>query len=279
MLDMDSSGSPTYGKQEGAAYNGHLGEECYHPLFCFKQFGDLEGAMLRPGNVHSAEQWDILLEPIVERYRTMDIDRFSRGDTAFAKPAIYRFLEEDYRYAIRLPANDVLCREIEELTRSPWGWPGRSREVRYKSFRYRAGSWQKAHQVVARVEWHAGEMFPRVSFIVTNLRWWSKNVVGFHNQRGTAEHWVKEGKNVLKWRRLSCPRFMDNAVRLQLFALAYKCAVRRPNFMRRLALPEPVRHWSLTTLREKLVKIGAKVEAMSSIATALPATSFSRWRR
>ncbi len=78
--DMDSSGSPTYGNQEGAAYNGHLGEECHHPLFCFNQFGDLEGAMLRPGNVHSAEQWDVLLEPIVERYRSMDVDRFFRGD-------------------------------------------------------------------------------------------------------------------------------------------------------------------------------------------------------
>jgi hypothetical protein len=256
VLDMDSSGSPTYGNQEGAEYNGHLGEECYHPPFCFNQFGDVEGAMLRPGNVHSAEEWDIMLEPIVERYRAMDIDRFLRGDAAFAKPEIYRFLEkEDYVYAIRLPANEVLCREIEELTRRPGDWPGRRRVVRYKSFHYRAGSWQKARRVVAKVEWHLGELFPRVGFIVTNLRWWSKNVVGFYNQRGTAEQWIKEGKNALKWTRLSCHRFMDNAVRLQLFALAYNLA----NFMRRLALPEPVKHWSLTTLREKLVKIGAKV--------------------
>ena len=56
-----------------------------------------------------------------------------------------------------------------------------------------------------------------------------------------------------------CREFKDNAVRLQLFVLAYKCAVRRPNFLRRLALPRSIRHWSLTTLREKLVKIGAKV--------------------
>jgi hypothetical protein len=95
----------------------------------------------------------------------------------------------------------------------------------------------------------------RSGFIVTNLRWWSKNVVGFYNQRGTAEQWIKEGKNALKWTRLSCHRFMGNSVRLQLFALAYNLA----NFMRELALPEPVRHWSLTTLRERLVKIGAKV--------------------
>ncbi len=256
VLDMDSSGSPTYGNQEGAAYNGHLGEECYHPLFCFNQFGDLEGAMLRPGNVHSAEEWDVLLEPIVQRYREMDVQRFFRGDAAFAKPEIYRFLEqEDYVYAIRLPANEVLYRQIEELTKAPWYWPGRRHVVRYKSFRYRAGSWQKARRVVAKVEWHAGELFPRIGFIVTNFPWWQRSVVGFYNQRGTAEQWIKEGKNAVKWTRLSCHEFIDNAVGLQLFALAYNLA----NFMRRLALPGPVRHWSLTTLREKLVKIGAKV--------------------
>lgn len=256
VLDMDSSGSPTYGNQEGAEYNGHLGEECYHPLFCFNQFGDLEGTMLRPGSVHSADDWDVLLQPIVERYSNMDIQRFFRGDAAFAKPELYRFLEdEDYLYAIRLPANEVLHREIKDLTKPPPGWPSRGREVRYKSFRYGAGSWEEPRRVVAKIEWPAGELFPKIGFIVTNLTWWSKSVVGFYNQRGTAEQWIKEGKNAVKWTRLSCHRFMDNAVRLQLFALAYNLA----NFMRRLALPEPVKHWSLTTLRERLVKIGAKV--------------------
>ena len=59
----------------------------------------------------------------------------------------------------------------------------------------------------------------------------------------------------MKWTRLSCHDFVDNQVRLQLFALAYNLG----NFLRRLALPRSVKHWSLTTLREKLIKIGAKV--------------------
>ncbi len=155
--------------------------------------------MLRPGNTHSADAWDGLLKPIVERYRNRDIQRFFRGDAAFAKPEIYHFLEnEHYLYAIRLPANEVLYREVEELTKSPAVWPGKRHAVRYKSFRYRAGSWpltgttagkgwQKERRVVAKVEWHLDELFPRVGFIVTNLRWWSKNVVGFYNQRGTAK--------------------------------------------------------------------------------------------
>jgi DDE family transposase len=80
-------------------------------------------------------------------------------------------------------------------------------------------------------------------------------VVKFYNGRGTAEQHIKEGKNALRWTRLSCHAFRDNAVRLQLHALAYNLA----NFLRTLALPERVEHWSLTTLREKLVKIGARI--------------------
>ena len=98
-------------------------------------------------------------------------------------------------------------------------------------------------------------MFPRVGFIVTNLRRPSWRVVKFYNGRGTAEQWIKEGKNAVKWTRLSYHDFVDNQVRLQLFALAYNLG----NFLRRLALPHGVRHWSLTTLRERLIKTGAKV--------------------
>ena len=82
-------------------------------------------------------------------------------------------------------------------------------------------------------------------------------MVAFYNGRGTAEQWIKEGKQAVKWTRLSCTTFRANAVRLQLHALAYNLA----NFLRSLALPGEIGQWSLTTLREKVVKIGAKVVA------------------
>src|SRR5262249_7577568 len=69
VLDMDSSESPTYGEQEGSAYNGHFGCTCYHPLFVFNQLGEVERCALRPGNVHSAADWRAVLEPVVARYR------------------------------------------------------------------------------------------------------------------------------------------------------------------------------------------------------------------
>ena len=109
ILDMDSSVSPTHGDQEGSAYNGHFGCTCYHPLFCFNQHGDVERALLRKGNVHSADDWRGVLEPIVARYRSAKIKRFFRADAAFANPHVYQFLEaEDYSYTIRLPGNQVL---------------------------------------------------------------------------------------------------------------------------------------------------------------------------
>ena len=264
ILDMDSSVSETYGKQEGTAYNGYFECTCYHPLFVFNQFGDLERAMLRRGNHASAKFWRRVLQPVIERYRHLSIPKFFRGDAAFANPALYRLLEkEGYHYAIRIKANAVLEREIEHLLTRPVGRPSRRPKVFYHSFQYQAKSWHQPRRVVAKVEWHQGELFPRVGFIVTNLNKRSKNVVKFYNGRGTAEQWIKEGKNAVKWTKLSCRTFKDNQTRLQLFALAYNLA----NFLRRLALPRAVKHWSLTTLREKLVKIGAKVPRHSKYVT------------
>ena len=256
ILDLDSSVSPTHGHQEGTSYNGHFECTCYHPLFCFNQFGDLERALLREGHVHSADDWRSVLEPVVTRYRGTK-KKFFRGDAAFAKPEIYEFLEQEgYQYAIRLPANDVLYREIGDLLTRPLGRPPKNPIIQYGLFLYRAESWNCYRRVVAKVEWHRDELFPRVGFIVTNMETAAEErVIRFYNGRGTAEQWIKEGKYALKWTRLSCHRFIANQVRLQLFALAYNLA----NFLRRLALPQGIRHWSLTTLREKLIKIGAKI--------------------
>jgi hypothetical protein len=258
MLDMDSSVSPSHGEQEGTAYNGHFACTCYHPLFVFNQFGDLERCALRPGNVHAAEGWHDVLGPVVARYRDRVKRRYFRADAAFASPEVYEFLEaEDYAYAIRLPANPVLQRRIAHLLKRPVGRPPHEVRRFYASFRYQAQTWTRSRRVVAKVEWHPGELYPRVGFLVTNLARPPERVVAFYNQRGTAEQWIREGKNAAKWTRLSCRSMRANAARLQLHALAYNLA----NFFRTLALPDEIARWSLTTLREKVVKIGAKVIA------------------
>jgi len=240
----------------GAAYNGHFGCLCYHPLFCFNQFGDCEGAMLRPGNVHSAECWPGVLEPIVERYRKRGVRLVFRADAAFARPEIYQYLEShNVGYAIRLPANDLLQEHIKHLLKRPVGRPPQQPVVWYHDFRYQARSWDHLRRVVARVEWHQGELFPGVGFIVTNLSAKPREVVHFYNKRGTAEQWIKEGKYALNWTRLSCHRFVANQVRLQLFILAYNLG----NFLRRLVLPGAIKDWSLRSLQAKLIKIGGRM--------------------
>ena len=256
ILDMDSSESPVHGQQEGVAYNGHFESVCYHPLFLFNHFGDCEGAMLRPGNVHSAERWREVLEPVVKRYQEKGVRLLFRADAAFAKPEVYEYLESrDTGYAMRLPANEVLQGNIRHLLKRPVGRPPKKPVVRYHDFVYQAQSWDIPRRVVAKVEWRQGELFPRVGFVVTNLNLPPEGVTHFYNGRGTAEQWIKEGKYALNWTRLSCHRFVANQVRLWLFVLAYNLG----NFMRRLTLPESVKHWSLRSVQTKLIKMGGRL--------------------
>ena len=256
ILDMDSSESPVHGQQEGVAYNGHFESVCYHPLFLFNHFGDCEGAMLRPGNVHSAERWREVLEPVVKRYQEKGVRLLFRADAAFAKPEVYEYLESrDTGYAMRLPASEVLQGNIRHLLKRPVGRPPKKPVVRYHDFVYQAQSWDIPRRVVAKVEWHQGELFPRVGFVVTNLSLPAAGVTHYYNGRGTAEQWIKEGKYALNWTRLSCHRFVANQVRLWLFVLAYNLG----NFMRRLTLPESVKHWSLRSVQTKLIKMGGRL--------------------
>ena len=257
VLDMDSSVSPTHGDQEGAAWNGHFDCTCYHPNFLFNQFGMLERSALRNGNVHSADGWKDVLDPVIARYATRDILRFFRADAAYATPELYERLEEaGYFYAIRLPTNAVLREKISHQLTRPVGRPPKTKVKRfYEDFEYQAQSWDKPRRVIAKIEWHPGELFPRVGFIVTNLPMEPDWVVRFYNQRGTAEQHIKEGKYAFRWTRLSCRKFRDNEVRLQLHALAYNLAT----FLRCIELPEEMAQWSLTSLQLKLIKIGARV--------------------
>jgi hypothetical protein len=256
VLDIDSTEVPVYGQQEQSAYNGHFQSTCYHPLPLFNREGDCLAAKLRPGNVHSAEHWDELLLPEIARQQKQRKDVVVRADAAFAKPERYKALEaRGVKYAIRIPSNDTLEQTVAELLRRPVGRPSHKPVVRYKSFQYRASSWKIARRVVAKIEFHCEELFPRVGFIVTTLEMDSRAVVRFYNKRGTAEQWIKAGKEAVKLTRLSCHRFRANEVRLWLSVIAYTLG----NLWRRLALPKRIDKWSLTSLQQRLVKTGGRL--------------------
>ena len=280
-LDMDSSESPVHGSQEGSAWNGHFQSKCLHPLFVFNQFGDLERCSLRPGNVHRADGWEDVLRPVLARYSAsarQSITRRFRAEAAFAIPALFDLLEaEGWDYAIRIKGNAKLHERIDWLTKRRPGRPPNHVVRLYTSFHYRAKSWSKPRRVVAKVEFHPSELFPTVGFIVTNRGLPNERVLAFYNDRGTAEQHIKEGKYALKWTRLSCMRFAANAVRLQLHALAYNLA----NFLRTAATSEPIERWSLTSLRERLIKTGTRLVCHARYAVfqmaeaALPRSVFA----
>ena len=92
VLDMDSTEIPVYGQQEQSSYNGHFESTCYHPLLMFNGEGDCLAAKLRPGNAHSAEDWDEVLLSEIERQQKLGKEVVFRADAAFAKPEIYEAL-------------------------------------------------------------------------------------------------------------------------------------------------------------------------------------------
>ena len=162
VLDMDSSVSPTHGEQELSA-----GTVITNAPFVFNQFGDLERCALRPGNVHSADGWEDVLKPVILRYRGRVWRIYFRADAAFAMPGVYEYLEAEHiKYAIRLRANQVLQNRIGYLLKRPVGRPPNEVRRYYANFTYQAASWSKPRRVIAKVEWHPGELYPRVGFIV-----------------------------------------------------------------------------------------------------------------
>jgi hypothetical protein len=139
------------------------------------------GSLARAGNVHSADGGDDVLKPIVARYQGNVSRIYFRADAAFAMPEVYELLEaERVKYAIRLPANQVLQSRIGYLLTRPVGRPPHHVRRFHANFSYQAGTWTKPRRVIAKVEWHPGELYPRVDFIVTNMSRPGERVVAFY---------------------------------------------------------------------------------------------------
>jgi len=211
--------------------------------------------------VHSADGWRAVLEPVVAHYRSTVKRLYFRDDAAFANPEIYEFLEaERIGYTIRTAGQPGLAGQDRILAQAPrWATTARGATLLCQ-LRLSAQSWNKSRHVVAKVEWHPGELYPRVGFIVTKLGALCRGRRRLLQPARTAEQCIKEGKG---GPGCSCRTFAANAVRLQLHALAYNLG----NFMRTLAIPKTAEPWSLTSLREKVIKIGAKVTSHAGYGT------------
>jgi hypothetical protein len=257
IIDLDSTEDPAHGKQEGVAFNGHFAKNCFHPLFAFTSDGDCLGAKLRPGNVHSADGALEFIKPIVQRYRDWFKLFWFRGDAAFAKPETYEYCEEHrITYFVRLPSNAILMELLEPHLSRPVGRPPKSGiQVKVVDLQYQAKSWHKPRRVVAKIEWHQGDLFPRINFVVTNSRLSAGKVVKVYNGRGDVENRIKEGKNTLRWDKTSCQRFEANQARLKMGVLAYNLLHMIRQFY---VWGEEVKR-SMDWLIKRLIKVGARV--------------------
>jgi hypothetical protein len=126
---------------------------------------------------------------------------------------------------VRLPANQVLQGRIGYLLKRPIGRPPNEVRRFHANFSYQAATWTKPSRVIAKVEWHPGELYPRVGFIVTNMSRPAERVVAFYNKRGTCEQWIKEGKGAIKWTRLSCRTFAAGQKKLPRRGGLSKCSI------------------------------------------------------
>jgi len=262
LLDLDSTLLPTYGKQEGEAFNYHYSAHGYHPLVCYDGFtGDLLKIELRKGSTYSSTGVQNFLQPLLDEYLSQypDIQLFLRGDSGFATPELYTQAESNgCSYAIRLKGNRLLQEKAfhleEEVTAKVALHPDRFIEL-YGEFSYQAGSWDYSRRVICKIEKRPEELFVRHTFIVTNMALSPQEIVKFYCNRGRMENFIKESKNEFGFSAMSSHSMLVNSNRLQICMLAYNLF----NWFRRLCLPEKMKKFRADTIRLKLLKIAGKL--------------------
>lgn len=278
VLDIDSTDDPTHGDQQLACFHGFYDQHMFHPLLVFDALsGQLVTALLRPGRAHAAKGATTILTRLIRgiRQRCPGASILVRGDAAFAMPRLLAQLEQldaelgDVAYVIGLAKNSRLldaamplrARVTDEFA------AGASFVRRFTWLSYAAQSWPAERAVICKVEYSARGENPR--FVVTSLDEFAPALiydVAFC-ARGQAENFIKDYKNALQADRLSCHRFIANAFRLLLHAIAYRLMHALRGTVARVAPAElyvatdrvrlPVAQ--MDTLRLRLLKVAAHV--------------------
>lgn len=261
IIDLDSTHSDTFGRQEQTDYNAHYRTHGYHPIVAFDGLtGDFLKAKLRPGNQYTSTGVKAFLEPLLEHYNQVvpTTDILVRGDSGFATPDIYELCEAyDNEYVIRLKSNRNLTRLAEELVFYDDNHPWDEKEINYHSVPYQAASWTRPRRVCIRSTREAGELLFSHVFIITSF---SKNispkrVFETYNKRGTMENYIKEAKNSFYFDKTDSPRFIENHARMLISVLAYNVI----NFMRTICFEKSWKTLQIDTIRLRLFKVAGKL--------------------
>jgi len=259
ILDIDPTDDPCHGAQQLALFNGFYGQYMYLPNLVFERTtGMLLGVRLRAGNADAAHRVVQLLKPIVRalRQRWPKVEILLRADAGFATPRLYRFCERNrLDYLIGFAASTPL----KQRTKWALDWLGErfqrdGQPCKWRGgFTHQAGSWDRPRRILYKVE--VNDQGTNRRFIVTNCKGTPRELWPIYDDRGTAETFIDDLKNALSADRLSCSRFVANAFRLVLTAVAY-------NLMRAyrdMLAGTELEHASAETIRSRLIKIGARV--------------------
>jgi Transposase DDE domain group 1 len=280
VLDLDGTDDPAHGKQEGVAYHGFYGQYMYHPLLVFDgDTGQLITAVLRPGTCHASRGALAVLKRLVPLVRTRwpGVPIEVRGDSGFAVPALYDYLDAQHiPYTIALGRNprlEAMAAALVEQAQEHRADTGDKVRL-FGEGSYQADTWERERRVIAKVE--VLDKGLNLRFVVTSREDEPEALYTWYTRRGDRpELCIKDLKDDCFADRLSCHRFWANQVRLLLYAAAYWLLDTIRRWLARLQVP----HLQLGTLRLRLIKIGGWVRQRLDgitlhLATSHPGESF-----
>jgi hypothetical protein len=291
-IDLDPTDDPTHGQQQLSLFNGFYDSWCYLPILGFISFNDeveqyLFTAVLRPGNAPAKLGAVGILRRVIDRLREAfpGVRILVRLDGGFACPEVLDFLDEQTRlsYVIAIAKNSVLERRAKRLmgTARRRSRQSQKTEHSFAECCYAAKTWSCERRVVIKAEVvRLADREPKDNprFVVTNLSSTPRAVYQCYRQRGEIENRIKELHHGLEIDRTSCSRFWANQFRVLLTAAAYVLMQE----LRLRAAHTACARAQVSTLRERLLKIGAWVEvSVRRVVLHLP-VSFpfaQEWRR
>lgn len=254
VVDVDTTLLRTCGAQEGACWNFHYGDDGYHPIVAVDPLArDVLGFELRPGSQYCSRGAGAFAERVIgavaDRHPRAAVAL--RADSGFAAPEVYAACEAmGAHYAVRLKSNAELIRLAEPV--SSLLEPGEERAL-CGEFAYRAGSWDRERRVVFEARMEAGELLPRLSFVVTDLPGRPREVLGFYRGRGAAELVIGDLKGFLAGASPRRPMAANEYCCL-LGCLAYSLV----NWLRRLCLDGAAAGERAATVLARTLKVAAR---------------------
>jgi hypothetical protein len=284
ILDIDDTFCAAHGGQQLAFWNAHYDERGFASMHIYHvASGTPVAAILRPARTPKGTEVRTVIKHVTKRLKQhwRNTRIVWRGDSHYGRVEAMEWAEDDGAdYIFGLAGNatlDALVAETADNLRFHHAISSKAKLRTFTSFTYQAGSWKRPRKVVARLECSLqpvdGEIGMRqevdIRYVVTSLKGSAQHLYeNVYCQRGQMENLIKLHKAQLASDRMSCHSATANQVRLALHTAAFWLM-----HCMRSAIPptNPLARCEFATLRERLIKIGARViEHIARIRVQLP---------